>query len=107
MSLCGKCGNEIKDGINFCNFCGTSVQDVSISSDKLPAQISGLEKPKKDELQINIGMTRKKIKYLGIIVGTIVGLLITNSHSGYDFYLVLPVPLGIIGYAIGALFEDE
>lgn len=47
-----------------------------------------------------------KAKYLGLIIGTIGGL--TLAHSiGTSFSECLPVPLGLIGYALGALFAAE
>jgi hypothetical protein len=46
----------------------------------------------------------KKLKYLGMLLGVVIGLALVFSHE-YLGYLSLPVPLGLIGFAIGALFE--
>jgi hypothetical protein len=48
-----------------------------------------------------------KLRYLGLIGGTVLGLVIVNSHHPNDFYTFFPVPFGIIGYGIGALFGSE
>ncbi len=46
-----------------------------------------------------------KLKYVGLIVGTIVGLVIAKVAQPDLMNLLLPVPLGIIGFGIGALFS--
>lgn len=49
----------------------------------------------------------KKLRYIGIIVGTVIGLGIAKASTGTEFWTLLPVPLGIIGYALGALCETS
>lgn len=48
----------------------------------------------------------EKGKYLATIVGTVIGLVVAYLNTGTEFWTLLPVPLGIIGYSIGALLED-
>ena len=46
---------------------------------------------------------------MGLIIGTVVGLgfsIIQPGVSAFqgEFYNLLPIPLGMIGYGVGALF---
>ncbi len=47
------------------------------------------------------------MKYVGLIAGTLIGLIIASTHTNslYDVevYNALPVALGMIGYGVGAL----
>lgn len=50
-----------------------------------------------------------KLSYVGLIIGTVVGLgfsIIQPGVSAFqgEFYNLLPIPLGMIGYGVGALF---
>jgi len=47
-----------------------------------------------------------KRKYVFTIVGTVLGLVVAYLNTGTMFWTLLPVPLGIIGYSVGALLED-
>jgi len=50
---------------------------------------------------------RGKRKYLGAIGGTLVGFALAwNIHHFGAFWVQSPVPLAILGYAIGALSDD-
>ncbi len=50
---------------------------------------------------------RGKRKYVGAIVGTLVGFALAWNVSNFGaFWLETPVPLAILGYSIGALFEE-
>ena len=58
----------------------------------------------------------EKLRYFGLLVGTIVGLILGWSTTLWergagsaqaDFERGLAIPLGIIGYAIGAMIEPK
>jgi hypothetical protein len=54
----------------------------------------------------------KKAKYIGMIVGVAIGLLMAWMKMDSNSYVTqlwdaTPVPFGMIGYAIGALSETE
>jgi multidrug efflux pump subunit AcrB len=49
----------------------------------------------------------RPVKYVLLIVGTVIGLIFAYNNTGTEFYVILPVPLGLIGFAIGALYTPE
>jgi multisubunit Na+/H+ antiporter MnhE subunit len=51
-------------------------------------------------------MQHGKLKYVTTILGTVIGLVIAYIGRNF-FWALLPVPLGIIGYSVGALLDDE
>ncbi|HWA95089.1 MAG TPA: hypothetical protein VG844_10860 [Terracidiphilus sp.] len=48
-----------------------------------------------------------KLKYVGLIIGTIIGLAIAAPSVPNGFRELLPVPLGLICFGIGALFSRD
>ena len=51
---------------------------------------------------------RTKWKYIGAILGTVIGIVCAwNIDHFRAFWVDSPVPLAIIGYATGALLDDE
>jgi hypothetical protein len=50
---------------------------------------------------------RKNWKYVGAIVGTVIGILCAWNIGYFGaFWVDSPVPFAIIGYATGALLDD-
>jgi hypothetical protein len=50
---------------------------------------------------------RKNWKYIGAILGAVIGILCAwNADHFMAFWVDSPVPLAIIGYATGALLDD-
>jgi hypothetical protein len=56
-----------------------------------------------------------KLRYVGLIIGTVVGLVFAfSSKGGTDLqdvqaglYHLLPIPFGMIGYGLGALLGTD
>lgn len=50
-----------------------------------------------------------KLRYIFLIIGTVIGLSYAYSSTGDlpEFFLILPVPLGLIGFALGAIFTTD
>ena len=86
--VCKKCGEEIKDGNNFCTNCGTPVNKVENNKD-ITQKESKEVKSTKIENNINVeSETKEKSKKLKIIIpiiiilifiGIVVAIIFTNK----------------------------
>jgi hypothetical protein len=51
--------------------------------------------------------TMDKLRYSGLMVGAVVGLILLYDTSCQAiFWVAILVPLALIGFAVGALFEE-
>lgn len=100
---CSKCGNEIKNGAKFCNICGQSVSGENIVNDVeqnvKPSVNLNKNDENKDNVVANPPKKNKTLKavigvFLVIVVGLVIGVIASESDSGYVSEDVLSVKNG-------------
>ena len=107
---CIKCGAAISSETKFCTQCGASQSKFTAPSTTIKSTNLNFDIPKSAKLYDSYAASQpvslKKYKYIGLIVGTIVGLVIAMNDQNLVSTL-LPIPLGMICYGVGALFEPD